>query len=257
MAGSPFTTGIGTSPASVTVSPNGAFAFVANKGSDTISAYSIAPGTGALTPVAGSPFIAGPSPYSVTVSPNGAFIYVANSNSMGSDGVSAYSIAANTGVLTPVAGSPFATGGASPNSVTVSPNGAFAYVANSESNSVSAFTINAGTGVLTPVAGSPFTTGAAPFSVTVSPNGAFVYVANWISSNVSAYSITAGTGILTPVADSPFLTGSFPYSVTVTPDLAPAPVPAVISIPTLSPTGFILLALMLIVAVAAQRRRFF
>ncbi|MFZ1766233.1 MAG: beta-propeller fold lactonase family protein, partial [Candidatus Nitrotoga sp.] len=102
-----------------------------------------------------------------------SFAYVANQNS---DNVSAYTIDAGTGVLTPVTGSPFPAGDA-PRSVTVSPNGAFAYVANLISSNVSAYTINAVTGTLTPVAGSPFTAGTAPTSVTVSPNGAFAYVA--------------------------------------------------------------------------------
>ena len=53
-----------------------------------------------------------------------SFAYVANS---GSANVSAYVIADGTGVLTPIAGSPFAAG-TIPFSVTVSPNGAFAYV---------------------------------------------------------------------------------------------------------------------------------
>src|SRR5450631_400176 len=77
------------------------------------------------------------------------FAYVANNGG----GVSAYTINAGTGALTPMAGSPFAAG-TSPTSVTVSPNGAFAYVANANSANVSAYTINGGTGALTPVAGS-------------------------------------------------------------------------------------------------------
>ena len=88
--------------------------------------------------------------------------YVAN---VDSNNVSAYTIAAGTGVLTPMAGSPFAAG-TSPSSVTVSPNGAFAYVTNVDSDNVSAYTIAAATGVLTPVAGSPFTVGVTPTSVT-------------------------------------------------------------------------------------------
>ena len=131
----------------------------------------------------------------------------------------------------------------------------FVYVANSGSNNISAYTIAAGIGALTPVAGSPFATGTNPLSVTVSLNGAFAYVANFNSNDVSAYTIAAGTGVLTQVAGSPFTAGSAPLFVTTSPDLAPAPAPAAVSIPTLSPIGYILLALALIVAVAVQRRR--
>ncbi|RFC36553.1 MAG: Lactonase, 7-bladed beta-propeller [Candidatus Nitrotoga sp. LAW] len=79
------------------------FAYVANQGSNNVSAYTIDAGTGTLTPVAGSPFTAGMAPTSVTISPNGAFAYVANIGGGGS----AYAINAVTGALTPVAGSPF------------------------------------------------------------------------------------------------------------------------------------------------------
>ena len=70
--------------------------------------------TGALTPVAGAPFLAGMGPYSVTVDPTGLFAYVANYTS---GDVSAYTIDGTTGALTPVAGSPFPAGTA-PFSVT-------------------------------------------------------------------------------------------------------------------------------------------
>ena len=94
---------------------NAGFAYVANCGSpcvgadglDNVSAYTIDGTTGALTPVAGSPFPAGVGPTSVTVDATGQFAYVANA---GSSNVSAYAIDTTTGALTPVAGSPFATG---------------------------------------------------------------------------------------------------------------------------------------------------
>src|SRR5260370_33148178 len=95
-------------------------------GSGHVSAYSSDGTTGALTPVAGSPFETGTSPQSVTVDPTGQFVYVANT---GSNNVSAYSINGTTGALTPVPGSPF-PGGSAPVWVAVDPTGQFAYVAN-------------------------------------------------------------------------------------------------------------------------------
>ena len=83
------------------------FAFVANSGSNNISAYLIDNTSGALTAVAGSPFATGANPSAVTVDPNGQFAYVANA---GSSNVSAYTINTATGALTAVVGSPFATG---------------------------------------------------------------------------------------------------------------------------------------------------
>ncbi len=79
------------------------FAYVANCGGactggigpGNVSAYTINGTTGALTPVAGSPFPAGTNPRSVTVHPTGQFVYVAN---LGSFNVSAYSIDGTTGL---------------------------------------------------------------------------------------------------------------------------------------------------------------
>jgi len=226
----------GSNPESVTVTPSGAFAYVANNGSDTVSAYTINATSGVLTPIdadtatpGNQNFAAGAGPRSVTVTPSGAFAYVAN----GSDDVSAYRIEA-TGVLTPIDADTATPGnqnfaaGAGPRSVTVTPSGAFAYVANRSSSDVSAYRIEA-TGVLTPIdadtatpGNQNFTAGSNPSSITVAPSGAFAYVANNGSNDVSAYRIEA-TGVLTPIdADTAtpgnqnFAAGTSPTSVTVT-----------------------------------------
>lgn len=106
-AGSPYSTG--TTPASVVLTPLDNFVYVANKGSNDISEFSLDAATGALTPLAGSPIVAtGTQPASVVIDPTGAFAYVANS---GSNTVSVYAIDSTTGVLTATGGS-FATGSA-------------------------------------------------------------------------------------------------------------------------------------------------
>jgi 6-phosphogluconolactonase (cycloisomerase 2 family) len=48
------------------VDPSGKFAYAANYGSANVSAYAINGTTGALTAVAGSPFVAGIFPTSIT-----------------------------------------------------------------------------------------------------------------------------------------------------------------------------------------------
>ncbi len=80
------------------------FAYVANYGSNNVSAYTINASTGALTQVTGSPFGAGTQAYDVAIDPNGKFVYVTN---YGSNNVSAYTVNATSGALTQVAGSPF------------------------------------------------------------------------------------------------------------------------------------------------------
>lgn len=94
--------------------PTGRFGYVANRTSNSVTAYSIDGTTGALMQVAGSPFPAGSLPMSVTVNPTGRFAYVAN---FGSHDVSAYTINGTTGALVPLTGSPLPSG-SYPRSVT-------------------------------------------------------------------------------------------------------------------------------------------
>lgn len=57
----------GSSPESIAVDPSGKFAYVGNTGGNNISAYTIDGTTGALAPIAGSPFAAGVRPASVAI----------------------------------------------------------------------------------------------------------------------------------------------------------------------------------------------
>jgi DNA-binding beta-propeller fold protein YncE len=145
--------------------------YVTNLRSNNASAYTVDATTGALTPVPSSPFAAGLDPAGVAVDPTGQFAYVSNcgNESLGRQAsspgnVSAYTIDATTGALSPINGSPFAAG-TTALSVTVDPTGQFVYLTNRDSNNVSAFTIDSTTGALTPVAGAPFPAGANPLAV--------------------------------------------------------------------------------------------
>jgi hypothetical protein len=163
----------------------------------------------------------------VTVDPSGKFAYVVNvclNLSFGcvpNGTVSAYTIDSTTGALSPVPGSPFATG-ADPESVAVDPSGKFAYVT-SYSGTVSVYTINSITGDLIPAPGSPFAANLSPVSVAVDPSGKFAYVANYCGNGgcsigaVSAFNINTTTGALTPVPGSPYATGAVPNTVAVDP----------------------------------------
>jgi len=185
----------GDHPGSIIVDPSEQFVYVANSGSDNISAYRI--GTnGTLSALPGSPFAAGNQPAVIIAVPTRALVYVAN---FSSNNVSAYTIQAN-GALTAVPGSPFAAG-KGPEGITVDPTGKFAYVANGKSNNVSAYTIDAN-GTLTEV-GPRVKAGDDPEGITVDPTGKFVYALNRHSKDVSVYRI-GSNGALTEVSGSPF-----------------------------------------------------
>jgi 6-phosphogluconolactonase len=168
------------------------FAYVANRGSNNVSAYSVDASTGALTAIAGSPFAAGTLPVAVAVDQTGHFAYVVNQMDAT---ISAFTIDRASGALTPVSGSPFATG-TSPTSVAIDPSSFYVYVTKGGANTVSAYAIAADSGALTAITGSPFATGALPDSVAVDPFAIGllgVLVANESDGTVSVFTIDENT----------------------------------------------------------------
>src|SRR5437763_562878 len=65
----------GANPSGIAITPNNGTLFVANTGSGTINAYTVA-SDGSLTPVASSPV--GQNPMGLAVDPAGVFVFVAN-----------------------------------------------------------------------------------------------------------------------------------------------------------------------------------
>lgn len=175
---------------------------------NTVSAFSVA-SDGALTAVAGSPFATGGtgnrgglfSSNRIGVAVVGNFLFASNS---GSNDVSVFTIDPNSGSLTPVDGSPFATGGVGRRGIAVSPtpDGSFLMAANSDSNNITVFSI-ASNGALTAVAGSPFATlGMLPDGIKVGPDGKFLAVAEVLSKQVEMFSI-GSSGSLTSLGTFP------------------------------------------------------
>ncbi|HKD78220.1 MAG TPA: beta-propeller fold lactonase family protein [Candidatus Angelobacter sp.] len=182
--------------------------FVSNQQANTVSAFSVNTGTGMLTAVPGSPFATGARPTGVVVDSMGRFVFVAN---QAANSIAVFSIGAN-GVLTPVAGSPFAAG--SPFGLAINPAGTVLFANNfpdsqvSDLNTVSAFTIGPN-GTLTAVPGSPFadansTSGfAASIGLLADPSGKFLFVADHMAESVVSFSVNAANGALSPITALP------------------------------------------------------
>jgi 6-phosphogluconolactonase (cycloisomerase 2 family) len=92
------------------------------------------------------------SPNGLAIEPSGRFLYVTNDNSQA---ISAFSIDNSTGVLTPLSGTPVATG-LYPGGPYLHPTGKFLYVTNGGDGTISGYTINSTSGALTLISGSPF-----------------------------------------------------------------------------------------------------
>jgi 6-phosphogluconolactonase (cycloisomerase 2 family) len=159
IGGSPFSTGF--FPRTLAIDPASKFLYATISSSfmgtsTSVYAYTIDAASGGLTAVPGSPFTVGENPVSAVVDVSGRFLFVANNaNTANGNSVSAFSIDPDTGVLTPVPGSPFAAA-PFPSFVAADPSGQYVYVGLDTNPGIAAFVINQKTGALTPMAGSPF-----------------------------------------------------------------------------------------------------
>lgn len=216
ISGGPFTTGTGTSPEQVVVDPSSKFLYVTDQldNQGGISGFTVNSTTGALTPIAGSPFptFSNSQPQGIAVHPTGKFVYAALSNS---NSIAGFAINSTTGALAMVPGSPFAIESIQFTQsywISMHPSGKFLYTFNLIDGTVSGFTIDSNSGALTSVAGSPFASQSLPGlpgsradqgPLRVDPSGKFLYTAspNFL---IAAYKIDGTTGALTPVTGSPF-----------------------------------------------------
>lgn len=216
----------GTSPSAMISS--GTALFIANSGTNNISAYTVKT-DGTLTAVSGST-PTGMTPLNMAMDSAGHFLYVANQGLQVDPTSGTVSVfAVNGTTLTAVAGSPFVVKGASlssgpgPAGIAVTPDGKFLYVANQFDSSVTTFSVD-GSGVLTQ--GVTLPVGTTPAAAAITPDGGFLYVAN--SSTVSAFAIcnqvvtscnipTSPDGSLTTVAGSPFSAGIAPAAIVAAP----------------------------------------
>jgi 6-phosphogluconolactonase len=201
--GSPFATG--GSPDGTKVSPDGKFLAVALPFSNQLAMFRIA-SSGALTPVVGSPFGAGGTGFASGVDINCASNLLFAAEATGTPAiVSVHNIASN-GALSPIAGSPFTSGGFDSQVVVLSPDDLHAFVSNQTSNTITALNVASG-GSLTQVAGSPFlnpSRGSVPSGMATNHAGTFLYAANF-NNVVTGFSV-ASSGALAPVPGSPFAT---------------------------------------------------
>jgi 6-phosphogluconolactonase (cycloisomerase 2 family) len=115
-------------PYSISAAPHAQYVYLSNQypsyPTGSVAGYTIDTATGSLTAVPGSPFLGGMVPVGLAVDPKGQFVFIANQGSWSNNfagTVSAFTIDANTGVLSPVPGSPFAAG-LEPTSVTTTLN---------------------------------------------------------------------------------------------------------------------------------------
>jgi 6-phosphogluconolactonase (cycloisomerase 2 family) len=141
-------------------------------------------------------------PTSIKVAPNGQFVFA----SLGTAGDLVYTFNTSTGALISSQQVSLLNATSSDNSLAVSPNSNYLYIARSGTSAGLAVYSIGTNGAPTPV-GSSVTAGSQPFSVVVNSAGTDVYVANQAGSSIFGYSV-ASNGTLTALADSPYTASS-------------------------------------------------
>jgi YVTN family beta-propeller protein len=182
-----------------TPSPGNAFVYTANAGGNSISGFAN-DGTGALTPVPGSPFASAGQPFGIAATPNNQFLYV---TSFQNNQVNQFLISAASGVITPLTCPTAATTDVQPLKIAINPAGTLLFTAN-QVGSVTGFAINATTGCLTAISTTPTDTVAR--GITIDQSGQFVYVVTG-GGGIDAFSI-GPTGTLTRLAIGGFDSGT-------------------------------------------------
>jgi len=184
--------------------PGNQFAFVMNKGSDTISQYAFDAMKGTLTPndlpSVMTPY--GSGPRHLAFHPDGKYAYLIAETD---DTLSAYEYDAKLGRLSFLESKSTLPAGVNGDSntcaeVIVAPSGKFVYGSNRGHDSIARFSIDSTTGKLTFIDATP-SGGNVPRSFTLSDDGELMLVANE-SGNVTSFSVNTKTGALTKLLSS-------------------------------------------------------
>ncbi len=168
----------------------GRYLYTADLAANTVSAFTIEPGTGLLT--ARNSVKVGEVPAYVSLDAEARHLMVAN---YGAGTVTVLNISGDGALGTVVAVYPT---GKNTHSVLTDPTGRFVLAANLGSDSISQFLFDSAHGTLTPnavpTAAAPAASG--PRHIAFDPAGRFAYVVNEVQSTVSTYAFDPATGTL-------------------------------------------------------------
>ena len=235
VAGSPFgVTGL-EDPDGIAIAPAGNRVFVTGDAAGAtfdgrLGVLDINGASGALSQVPGSPFdFDTTQPVPIVISPNGNRLFVGDVHGITGNRISVLTVNSETGAVSPIGGSPFASVGPAPIGLALAADGGRLFSGERApamgSKGVSVYEVGAG-GKLEPVAGSPFDAGGGEVrGVATSPDER-VYAAGSADPGLAAAFSVGLTGALSPLPGSPYLTGDKfvgTFSIALTPSGTPKP----------------------------------
>ncbi|MFJ8106101.1 lactonase family protein [Streptomyces sp. NPDC096132] len=181
--------------------PDGGHVLAVDLGTDTVYSYRLDERKGTLTEVAQAHTRPGAGPRQLTFHPGGRYAYLANE---ADDTVAVCAYEAGTGRLT--IGAPQSTGAkADPNypaQFAVTPDGAYAFLANRGDNTLARYAVEAD-GARLRLLGTVAVEGDFPRQIALSPDGGLLFAANQRSGTVSVFEVDGGSGELR-LAGEPF-----------------------------------------------------
>jgi 6-phosphogluconolactonase len=220
-------------PTAVNVLNSGAYVYVTAYDSTVtpnvgyIFGYAVTPSSspnpGSLTPLPGSPYIAGVQPSAVASDPSNSYVYATDYQRAS---VLGFTVAAN-GSLTPMTSGTNGTNafpaGNGPSGVVVNPNSPnypYVYVANSVDSTITGYSMS--NGALTRLgnasSGGTYATGQQPVAIGIDPStNRFLFTANFLGNTVSGFTLDTTDGSLLVSQYSPFATSAQPVAVAAIP----------------------------------------
>ena len=193
VAGTP--TPVGLSPAAVAITPDGATAFVANFGSNSVTPVDTATGVAAPAVDTGSDT----HPVAVAISPDGRTVWVL------AQGITDGALVP-VDVATRVAGAPVVLTGTTPAGLAITPDGTTAFVTDNPGGTV--IPVDLGTRAV----GAPITVGANPGGPAITPDGALLFVPNATDGTVTPVDVASRTAL------AAITVGALANWVSITPD---------------------------------------
>ncbi|MBW2405944.1 MAG: YncE family protein [Deltaproteobacteria bacterium] len=210
---------VGDGPSGISVTPDGAYVYVTNYRDKTVSVIDTSTYT-VIDPI----ITMEAAPIGVSVTPNGVYAYVSNFLDHTVSVIRTWDNAVIDTDPNTVETDPIPVGNY-PFGISVTPNGAYAYVSNYGDDSVSVIRTSDNTVIDTDpstVETDPIPVGDGPFGISVTPNGAYAYVNNYHDNTVSVIRTSDNTLVDTDpntVEIDPIPVGNQPYGgIAVSPD---------------------------------------
>jgi len=190
------------------------YLYVANAGSNSLSAYKIDQLTGVPTPLSPASYATGAGP-SAIASPgtSSRLLYVANAG--GSNDISGFQVTDYSGSLTPLVGSPFPSG-TNVSSMAFGAGYLFLYAGDASGGTaaIMGYSVDQSTGALTSLAAFPH---PLPFCTFIVADHTGKYLYATTGTDFLGYSIDATTGALTALPGFPIAVGASVRSVSIDP----------------------------------------